>query len=190
MLPQLWRAHEDAEKITDIGRPAHLDTERGPDDAAAGAAIDQVAGGDPKPLIVRPVVHGRDDVVGTFADRLKTMTMAELDVSQAPGEPGQEGIEKELIAALRAFRTLLDRLAATVGGALDAGDLVAGERRAIERRVRKVIRRARLVHRIGNAPAAHEFHRAGIQRGGARTIRQTFALLDQQAGRAAKAEIA
>ena len=121
--------------------------------------------------------------------RFQPAAVAQLDLVEAPGALGQDGIEKELVAALRAFRALPDRLTAAMSGTLDARDLVAGERRAIERRVRKVVRRAGRVHGVGNAPAPHEFHRARIERGGARMVRWTFALLDEETGRAAHAEI-
>src|SRR5262249_30081567 len=88
-----------------------------------------------------------------------------------------------------ALRALPDGLSAAMGGALDARDLVSGKRGAIECRMRKVVRRASRVHRVGNAPTVHELHRAGIERRCARMFRWTFALLDEEAGRAAQPEI-
>src|SRR5262249_7255516 len=76
-----------------------------------------------------------------------------------------------------------------MGGALDACDLVTAERRAIEDRVREVIRRAGRAHRIGNAPAAHELHGAGIQCSGARMVRQTVTLFNHKTRGTAQPEI-
>src|SRR5262249_26647705 len=138
MIPQLRPANENAEKVADIRRSIHLNAQPRPDHAAAAAAIDKVGCGDLKPLVVRAVVHGRDNMAARVADRLQTTTVAEFDLVEAPGELRQDGIEKKLIAALRAFRALLDRLTAAMGGAFDASDLVTAERRAIEDRVREV----------------------------------------------------
>ena len=116
-------------------------------------------------------MHRGDDMVVRFRDRLQPAAVAQLDLVEALGALGQDGIEKELIAALRAFRALADRLTAAMSWPLNARDLVAGERRAIERRVRKVVRRAGRVHGVGNAPAPHELHRTRVERGGARMVR-------------------
>src|SRR5262249_1803843 len=189
MIPQLRRANENAEKVADIRRSIHLNAQPRPDHAAAAAAIDKVGCGDLKPLVVRAVVHGRDNMAARVADRLQTTTVAEFDLVEAPGELRQDGIEKKLIAALRAFRALLDRLTAAMGGAFDASDLVTAERRAIEDRVREVIGRAGRAHRIRYAPPAHELHSARIEGSGARMARQTVPLLTHETRSAAQPQI-
>jgi hypothetical protein len=68
--------------------------------------------------------------------------------------------------------------------------LEAVEARAIERGVRIVLRRGRLPHRIGHAPAAHELHRARVDGGRARMIGGPFVLLDHRAGDTPAAQVA
>jgi hypothetical protein len=76
-----------------------------------------------------------------------------------------------------------------VAGALDTGDFEAGERGEIEHRVRIILGRAGFAHRVGDPPAAEEFHGAGILGVGARMRDSAVALLDQEATDAAPAEV-
>src|SRR4051812_31473479 len=132
MVPQFRRTDENTDKVADVRRPAHLDAERGPDHATAPAAIDEIIRRDLKPLVACAVVHRRDDVVAGFANRFQATAVAQFDVVEARGELRQDGVEEELIATLRTFRALFDRLTAAMGGPLDARDFMTGERRAIE----------------------------------------------------------
>jgi len=59
----------------------------------------------------------------------------------------------------------------------------------MERGVGKILRRGGGPHRLGEAEAVHEFHRARIEGGGARMVRRTFALLDHEAGDPPQPEI-
>jgi hypothetical protein len=76
-----------------------------------------------------------------------------------------------------------------VAGALDAGDLEAGERGEIEHGVRIILGRAGCAHLLGDAPAPEELHGAGVLGIGARMRDATVALLDQKATDAAPAEV-
>jgi hypothetical protein len=53
----------------------------------------------------------------------------------------------------------------------------------------KVIRRAGGMHSIGNTPAPHELHRAGVDRSRSRMVRQAIPLLDQNTRGPAHPEI-
>ena len=128
-------------------------------------------------------------MVVRFRHQFQPAAVAQLDLSKAPGALGQDRVEKELIAALGAFRALPDRHTTAMSWTLNSRDLIAGERRAIERRVRKVFRRTGFMHGVGNAPTPHELHRTRVERGGARMVRGPLALLDEQTRYTAHAEI-
>src|SRR5262249_31980787 len=167
----------------------HLDAERLGDRAVAAAAGDQIVGGDALAPSSREVVHGRDHAVVVLLEGFEPAIEPHLHAGKAFGAGAQDRIEPELVAALRPLRADRAGRASTVAGTLDAGDFEAGERGEIEHRVRIILGRAGFAHRVGDAPAAEEFHGAGVLRIGARMRDAAVALLDQEAPDAAPAEI-
>src|SRR5262249_43061375 len=143
MCPQLRRADEDAEEVPRIGRAGHLDAERGADDGAAAAAVDQVTGPDLVVSVLFQIAHPGDHMVAGVANRVEPAAPAQLDPVEAPRALDQDRIEEELVAALRTLGTVADRPAAAMARPLDAGDLMPRERRDIENGVGKILRRSR-----------------------------------------------
>src|SRR3954471_23237250 len=117
------------------------------------------------------------------------MTVAQIDAVEAACQVAQDRIEPDLVAALRALRAGRGRGAAAMVRAFDAGNLETRERRAIEGGMREILRRGGVTHLCADAPTPHDLHRAGVDGGRPRMIGRAFALLDDEAGRAAPAEI-
>ncbi len=193
VLPQARRPHEDAQVVSHIGRAAHADAQGPADRAVPAAAVDDILGHDLDALVARQIIcqilGGDDDAVALLPQGFEPAAVAQLHAGLGQGEIAQDRIEPELVAALRPLRALRGGAAAAVMGALDAGDLEAVEAGAVERRVREILRRRGRPHRLGHAEPAHELHGARIEGGGARMVGRSLALLDDQAGHAALAEV-
>ncbi len=92
----------------------------------------------------------------------------------------QHRIEKQLVTALRPFRAYGRSALAAMRAALEPGDFVPREAGGIKGRVRKIGGQAGGPHRIGDTPAAAEFHGAQIDGIGAWKIGAAVALFHQK----------
>src|SRR5262249_23465391 len=141
MLPQLRRLHEDAEEVAEIGRAAHGHAELAADHAVPAAAVDRITGDNAASLVARKIVHGRDDMVVGLGELIEAPAIAQVDALKACREVAQDRVEPDLVAALRPLRARGGRPTTAVVRPVDAGDLEARERCAIECGVREVLRR-------------------------------------------------
>ena len=116
--------------------------------------------------------------------------MAQLHAGRGQREVAQDRVEPHLRAGLQPHRAPGLRLGAGDRRTRDAAELVAGEARD-EHRVAGVVARERaVVHLVGDAPAPAELHGADVHLVHLRRDDGAVALLDQQAGHAAPAELA
>jgi hypothetical protein len=100
MLPQLGRAHEDAQVVSDTRGAAHADAEGAADRAVPAAAVDDVLGGDLAALVARQIMCGDDDAVALLGQLLEAAAAAQFCALEARREIAQDRVEPELIAAL------------------------------------------------------------------------------------------
>ena len=107
--------------------------------------------------------------------------VAQRDAGKAACQVAHDGIEENLIAALRALRCRRQRRRPAIGRPVDAGDLVTLKAGDVDDVERKIGRRAGVADLIGDAPTAAELHRPRIHGIGAGVKDVAVTLLDQQA---------
>jgi len=142
VLPQLRRFDEDAEEVPDMGRAAHGHAELTTDHAVPAAAVDRIGA-----MMLRRSSRARsctvcDHMIVGLGELREAPAIAQINALKAcsRGRAGS-GRAQIWLQALRPLRAGGGLSAAAVVRAIDAGDLEACERRAIERGVREVLRR-------------------------------------------------
>ena len=116
--------------------------------------------------------------------------VAQAHMREAAREAQQHWVEHILGTALAMLRALRRRLVLAHAGKAIASELPSRHRRDIDIVLPVVARIGRRLDPIDDAPAAAELHRAHADEVHLRLIDRAVALLDQEAGDAAPAELA